>query len=274
MQGNKVDYHIHTNYSDGASSPTQIIKQAKELQYDEIAITDHDNLEGLAEARIAAEAVEMKIIPGIELATETEEGIGLHILGYRIDPESGQLRSFLEDLLCRRSRRNDLLIGELQDMGYDISLEDLATGKNNFIGKPVIARALVKKGYINDPKEAFGKEILGSARCRAIKKEKPKAAEAIEVIRKAGGIPVLAHPIQTRGIGDPGSEEFYGNMETILARLKKQGLRGLECFHPDQNEEQSARFVQLAEKYHLHITRGSDFHGEDFADAEPTAEYR
>ena len=85
---------------------------------------------------------------------------------------------------------------------------------------------------------------------------------------------MLAHPIQTRGIGSPGSEEFYENIETLIARLKKQGLRGLECFHPDQNEEQSARFVQLAEKYHLHITRGSDFHGEDFAEAEPTAEYR
>lgn len=274
MQGNKVDYHIHTTYSDGASTPTRIIKQAKELQYDEIAITDHDNVKGLAEARIAAEAVEMKIIPGIELATQTEEGIGLHILGYRFDPENERLLQFLEDLLRRRDRRNDLLIAELQDMGYDIGFEDLTTGKNNFIGKPVIARALVSKGYIKSEKEAYSKEILGSARCRAIKKEKPQAEEAIEVIRSAGGIPVLAHPIQTRGVGTPGSEEFYANMETIIARLKKQGLRGLECFHPDQNEEQSARFVQLAEKYHLHITRGSDFHGEDFAQAEPTAEYR
>lgn len=274
MQGNKVDYHIHTTYSDGASSPTQIIKQAKELQYDEIAITDHDNIEGLAEARIAAEAVEMKIISGIELATVTEEGIGLHILGYRIDPDSERLREFLQELLRRRDTRNEQLIAELQDMGYDITFDDLVTGENNFIGKPVIARALVRKGYIRDQKEAFSKEILGSARCRAIKKEKPPATEAIEIIRSAGGIPVLAHPIQTRGIGSPGSEEFYENIETLIARLKKQGLRGLECFHPDQNEEQSARFVQLAEKYHLHITRGSDFHGEDFAKADPTAEYR
>jgi len=274
MQGNKVDYHIHTTYSDGASTPTQIIKQAKELQYDEIAITDHDNTEGLAEAMIAAEAVEMKIIPGIELATETEEGIGLHILGYRIDPDSEQLRGFLEELLRRRDTRNDLLMTELQDMGYDISYDDLETGRNHFVGKMVIARALVRKGYIRKQKDAFGKEILGSDRCRAIKKEKPPASEAIRIIRDAGGIPVLAHPIQTRGIGSPGSEEFYENIETLIARLKKQGLRGLECFHPDQNEEQSARFVQLAEKYHLHITRGSDFHGEDFAEAEPTAEYR
>ncbi|MBQ9015717.1 MAG: PHP domain-containing protein [Firmicutes bacterium] len=274
MQGNKVDYHIHTTCSDGASTPAQIIKQAKELQYDEIAITDHDNVEGWAEAKIAAEAVEMKIITGIEIATETEEGIGLHILGYRFDPECEELKEFLAEMLRRRDERNERLIAELQDMGYDITFDDLETGKNHFIGKPVIARAMEAKGYIGNMKEAFGREILGSDRCRAIKKEKPLTAEAIGIIAAAGGIPVLAHPIQTRGIGQTGSEEFFQNIEKIIARLKKQGLKGLECFHPDQNEEQSARFVELAEKYHLHITRGSDFHGEDFSKADPTAAYR
>ena len=82
---------------------------------------------------------------------------------------------------------------------------------------------------------------------------------------------VLAHPIQTRGVGETGSEEFYKNMDTIIRRLKLQGLKGLECYHPDQDHEQTMRFIELAEKYHLHITRGSDFHGKDFAEADPTA---
>ena len=94
------------------------------------------------------------------------------------------------------------------------------------------------------------------------------------IIKEAGGTPVLAHPIQTRGIGRPGSEEFFTNIEAIIKRLKHQGLKGLECFHPDQNFEQSMRFVEMAEKYHLHITRGSDFHGKDFAEADKTTNER
>jgi len=96
----------------------------------------------------------------------------------------------------------------------------------------------------------------------------------MDVIKQAGGTPVLAHPIQTRGIGRPGSEEFFQNMDMIIGRLKRQGLKGLECFHPDQNFEQSMRFVEMAEKYHLHITRGSDFHGKDLAEADKTANER
>ena len=274
MQGYKIDYHIHTTYSDGSATPTQIVKRAKELEYDEIAITDHDTTAGLKEAAIAAEAVEMRVIPGIEIATQTEEGIGLHILGYRMDTENEELQAFLEGMLQRRWARNVKLFAALREMGYDISEDDIKTGEKGYVGKPVIARALVEKGYISRPKEAFGAEILGSPKCRAIKKTKPSAEEAIRVLLQAGGIPVLAHPIQTRGIGETGSEEFFENVEKIIARLKKQGLKGLECYHPDMNEEQSARFVELAEKYHLHITRGSDFHGKDLADADPTAEYR
>lgn len=274
MQDYKIDYHIHTTYSDGTSSPTSIVKQAKELGYDEIAITDHDNTNGLHDAMTAAEALEMRVIPGIEIAAETEEGIGLHILGYKFDPDNAELKEFLHEMIRRREQRNEELLAVLDGMGYHLGPEDLETGNNSFIGKLVIARAMVKKGYIKDKKEAFGKDILGSPQCRAVKKVKPLASEAIDVIRSAGGIPVLAHPIQTRGIGIPGSEEFFGNIEKIIARLKKQGLKGLECYHPDQDAEQSARFVELAEKYHLHITRGSDFHGSDFAEADPTAEYR
>ncbi len=274
MLDNKIDYHIHTTGSDGALSPAQVVRQAKELGYDEIAITDHDNTSGIAEAMIAAEALDMRVIPGIEIATETEEGIGLHILGYKIDTENTKLQEFLEGMIRRREDRNEKLLAELRAMGYDITEDDLEAGKNSYIGKPVIARALVKKGYISTEKEAFGKEILGSARCRAIKKSKPLTPEAIDIITEAGGIPVLAHPIQARGIGRTGSDEFFENIEKIIARLKKQGLKGLECYHPDQDAEQSARFVGLAEKYHLHITRGSDFHGDDFSKADPTADYR
>lgn len=271
MDDYKADFHIHTTASDGQASPTQIVKRAKELDYDIIAITDHDNTNGIVEGMIAAEAVGIKLIPGIEIAVVTEEGTGLHMLGYHIDIENEALKNFLDAMVQRRTERNEQLFRVLQEMGYDISREDITAGKNDFIGKPLIARALVSKGYIAEEKQAFGKDILGSAKCRAVKKVKPLAKDAIQIIKEAGGTPVLAHPIQTRGIGRPGSEQFYENIDKIIGRLKRQGLKGLECFHPDQNFEQSMRFVEMAEKYHLHITRGSDFHGIDFADAEETA---
>ena len=250
------------------------MKQAKELDYDIIAITDHDNADGIAEAAIAAEAVGIQFIPGIEIAVVTEEGTGLHMLGYHIDIENEELKDFLAQMIERRRERNVQLFRTLQEMGYDISEDDIEVGKNHFIGKPLIARALLRKGYIKEERQAYGRDILGSARCRAVRKVKPLAKDAIKVITDAGGTPVLAHPIQTRGIGRPGSEEFFTNIEKIIRRLKHQGLKGLECFHPDQNFEQSMRFVEMAEKYHLHITRGSDFHGKDFADADKTANER
>ncbi len=274
MDDYKVDYHIHTTASDGESTPTQVVKRAKELDYDIIAITDHDNTDGIAEAKIAAEAVDITLIPGIEIAVVTEEDVGLHMLGYNIDVDNAELKEFLDKMVERRKARNEELFKTLRDMGYDITKDDIEVGKNDFIGKPLIARALLRKGYIKDERQAYGKDILGSARCRAVRKVKPLASEAIKVIKDAGGTPVLAHPIQTRGIGRPGSEEFYANIDKIIGRLKRQGLKGLECYHPDQNFEQSMRFVEMAEKYHLHITQGSDFHGKDFAEAEKTANER
>ena len=196
------------------------------------------------------------------------------MLGYYIDEENEELKEFLRAMVERRKERNEQLFKALSEMGYELTKDDIEYGKNEFIGKPIIARAMVRKGYINDPRQAFGKDILGSKKCRAIRKVKPLASEAMDVIKQAGGTPVLAHPIQTRGIGRPGSEEFFQNMDMIIGRLKKQGLKGLECFHPDQNFEQSMRFVEMAEKYHLHITRGSDFHGKDLAEADKTANER
>ncbi len=271
MNNYKVDYHIHTTASDGKSSPTDVVKMAKELEYDIIAITDHDNMEGIPEALIAGKALDMKVVPGIEIAVETEDGIGLHMLGYNVNHEDSRFKEFLRKLIENRQLRNEELFKTLKDLGYEINIDEIQVGKNNFIGKPIIARELLRKGYIKSEGEAYGKDILGSEACRKVKKVKPLAKDAIDEIIKAGGTPVLAHPIQTRGIGRPGSELFFENIEKIIAKLKKQGLKGLECYHPDQNDEESRRFIELAEKYKLHVTQGSDFHGDDFAKADKHA---
>ncbi|MCI9596947.1 MAG: PHP domain-containing protein [Firmicutes bacterium] len=262
----KVDFHIHTWFSDGAVSPTEIVKQAKALGYDTIAITDHDGIDGVKEALIAGETADLQVIAGIELATKTKEGTGLHILGYHIDIENQRLTETLKELRQKRETRNEKLLAVLAEMGCPLTTEELILRPGqSFIGKPIIARAMVKKGYIKAPKEAFAPgKFLESPKAKAVKKEKLDAEEAIGLIRAAGGIAVLAHPIQIRGVGEPGSEVFYQQVDQLVGRLRKAGLGGLECFHRDHSCEQALRFVEIAEKYHLHITRGSDFHGSRF----------
>ena len=270
----RVDFHIHTKFSDGQASPTEIVRAAKALGYEQIAITDHDGIDGLPEAFAEGEKVGLPVIAGMELATETRSGTELHILGYGMDLENEQLHTVMKTLSARRAARNTKLIAVLQEMGYDISEEELRKFQpNDYIGKPVIARALIARGYASSIPEVFqSKELLGSEKALAIRKEKLEAGKAVQLIRETGGLPVLAHPIQAKKIGKPGSEEFYENIEKIIADLAEAGLGGLECFHPDQNEEQSRRFVKLAQKYDLCISRGSDFHGKDFAEAEDTAQ--
>ena len=274
MGGYKEDFHIHTNYSDGQAAPKDIVERAAELGYETIAITDHDGVDGINEAVNAGENLKIKVVPGVELATETEEGIGLHILGHYIDIENKNLRRALTELARNRDARNARMIAALNDMGYDLSQEDLKKLQpNNFIGKPVIARALAANGYIDDYRDAFKEgQFFGCSQLKKIKKKKLKAADAVNLITGAGGRAVLAHPIQTRGIGEKNSQEFYDNIELIIKRLKDAGLGGIECYHPDQDSGQSERFKLLAEKYDLEITRGSDFHGRDFAEADVTAE--
>ena len=270
----QVDFHIHTKYSDGQAWPAEIVRTAKALGYRQIAITDHDGIDGLPEALAEGEKAGIEVIPGMELATETSSGTELHILGYGMDLHSEKLQEAMKQLSRRRADRNRRLIAALQEMGYEIEEDELKKLQpNDYIGKPVIARALIAKGYASSIPEVFqSRKLLGSERALAIKKEKLNAVDAVGLIRETGGLPVLAHPIQAKKIGEPGSEEFYEKMEQIIAELVAGGLGGLECFHPDQDAEQSRRFVQLAQKYELCISRGSDFHGENFAEAEDTAQ--
>ncbi|MEG0662330.1 MAG: hypothetical protein RR472_03550, partial [Anaerovoracaceae bacterium] len=143
-----------------------------------------------------------------------------------------------------------------------LTLAELTFRKGqDFIGKPMIARAMVNKGYIQETGDAFS-GIFATEKLRAIKKKKISEKEAIKLILDAGGIPVLAHPALIRGLGQRETAEFYAHLDCLLGRLKKLGLKGIECYYPQHSEEEQLAFVHLAEKYHLHITTGSDYHGE------------
>lgn len=278
----RVDYHIHTNYSDGSMSPIEIVKKYKQEEYDIIAITDHDTVDGVREAMIAGEALGLPVIAGIEFSTvyndqtvineiagetgDTVTSIEMHLLGYKIDISNDKLTEKLKDIRMKRQDRNDKLFKVLADMGYELTFSEVARDKRgNYIGKPDFGRAMAKRGYISTPDEIFAPgKYLESPEAKAVKKQMIDTEEAISLILEAGGIPVLAHPIQITALGKPGSEQFYDNLDKLLYKLKKEGLKGIECYHPDHNEENVLRFIELAEKYHLHITKGSDYHGTDF----------
>ena len=243
------------------------MEKAGKMGYSDIAITDHDGIGGVKEAVDAGRKNGVRVIPGIELDTETEQGVDLHILGYGMDLEDRDFRRVMKELDRRRQRRNEGLLKALTDMGYPLSLSELKERHpGGYVGKPVIARAMVEKGYIADYREAFSPgRFLESSRARAVKKEPFSSSEAISLIRGAGGIPVLAHPIQIKGMGITGSEDFYRAVEKLVVILADQGLGGLECYHPDQDEKQAGRFAGMAHRHGLWITRGSDFHGPDYS---------
>ena len=258
MESN-VDLHVHTYYSDGTLSPTEIIKWAKKSKLDQIAITDHDGIDGIQEALIAGEALEIVVIPGIEFSVDESNGVGMHMLGYYIDVFNKELNNKLEYIKQKRKERNDKLITVFTDLGYPLVYEDMKKrGASNYIGKPDFARGLINKGYISKFSEAFEEgHFLRSEKAREIKKEKLSAKEAIELICGAGGIAVLAHPMKVTGL----SGDYFIELESLIIKLKGYGLKGMECFYPEHSEEDTMRLVNLAEKYKLHMTKGSDYHG-------------
>lgn len=253
----KADYHIHSCYSDGTMRPVDIVRMYKEKEYDVIALTDHDGVDGVKEAEIAGEALKIKVVPGVEISSSMnfyEKSVELHILGYHIDTENQLLLEKLKELRAYREDRNRRLLTFLNEHGYLLTEEDLLQQPGQtYVGKPNFARAIREKGYvIEDMWDVFDQ----------VEKKKISVGEAIEVIRQAGGIAVLAHPMKIRGIGEKESQPFWEALDEITSELKRNGLKGMECYHPSASAEDSLRLVSLAGKYHLHITEGSDFHGE------------
>lgn len=258
------DWHIHTWYSDGTMSPDAVTRWACQHGLSEIAVTDHDGVDGIDEA---VQAGRVHVIPGIELSTELDgsvaTGTGLHILGYGIDWKDTALRNTCEVLRESRRERNRRMLQTLADMGYPLSMQEMTVRDGqDYIGKPNIARAMVRRGYIQTTQEAF-RNILSHPALRAIRKKKITSHTAIRLIHQAGGKAVLAHPGLVRHIGDRGSDRFFSHMEQILDQLNQYGLDGLECDYAAHHPLEKKRFAEMAKQRGWSITRGSDFHGDD-----------
>lgn len=245
-----ADLHIHTTASDGRFSPTQIIEQAIAAELSYIAITDHDTVDGLLqlgelESPIPANLV---VIPGIELSTDLPEN-EVHILGYSIDIFNKELRTQLDVLVADRHSRTKRIIEKLHHLGYIITYERVLELGNHAtsIGRPHIAKALVEKKYFSTVAEVFI-TLLDKNGPAYVPHYKLTPKQVIELIKQAGGIPVLAHP------------GLIGNDDIVLDIIAA-GIKGLEVYHPKHNEQQIQTYLSIAKEHGLLITGGSDFHG-------------
>ncbi len=264
----KVDLHFHSYYSDGELSPRLLIERFWAEGKTLVSLTDHDGIKGSEEAREEAENKGMTYIDGIEISAHhlfDEKLIGVHILGYGIDITNPELLEVLERLESFRKNRNILLLEALNKAGYDIEEDDMVFRKGQtFIGKTLIARALINKGYLKTKAEAFQEGgVFENPIIRKVKKEKVSAKEAVDLIHKCGGIAVIAHPGRLRHIGKMESEEFYSNAERFIDELQGLGVDGIEAWYKHFSKAEQERFAQMGRKKGLILTGGSDFHGEE-----------
>lgn len=248
----KADLHIHTTASDGQYSPAEIVHLAKACGIECLAITDHDTLDGLEEAVTAGGQCGVCVLRGVELGAK--ENRYLHILGLGFTQEASGLRELCQRLQQSRDERKYRIITFLKEHGVEIALSEVeALAGGQIIARPHFAQVLVRHGYVSSMREAFDR-YLDTEEYQKIERFKAEAAVCIQVIHQAGGKAVLAHPYQ---LNLPDNQ-----LEELVSSLKKHGLDGMECYYPKHTPEQVSFYLRLAEKYVLHITAGSDFHGE------------
>ncbi len=245
----KVDLHLHSTASDGRLSPAEVVRKSAEAGLNFIALCDHDTVDGIPLALEAAKTFpSLTVIPGVEINTDVAAGEA-HILGYLFDYHHLELLANLANLRNSRLGRAQRMITKLRNLGLDITWERVKEiAGDGSIGRPHIAHALKEKGYINSFEEAFDKYI-GWGGPAYVGREKIAPAEAVQLILRANGLPVLAHPFT------------LSNPEAMIAELTTSGLVGIEAYYNGYTPEEIKRLVGLANKYHLIVTGGTDYHG-------------
>ncbi len=243
-----ADLHTHTFYSDGTSSPEEVVADAHKAGLSCIAITDHDITDGIAPAVLAAMSLGMEVVAGIELSSEFE-GKDVHILGYFIDYTQGPLFDKINVFLDGRVARMKQMLLNLKAVGIDnITFEEVsALTKGRAVGRAHLALLLQQKGWVASYKDAF-KTYLSEGCPGWAPKYQQTPFEAIELIRQSGGIAVMAHPMLTQ-------------KDELISRMVKKGLGGLEVYYPNCSPTVTAFYENIAKKYDLVMTGGSDAHG-------------
>jgi hypothetical protein len=249
---NRIDLHTHSNYSDGSLSPKELVQLAKERKLRAIALTDHDTVAGLEEALEAGNELGVEVVPGVEISAQYPPGT-MHILGYYLNGSHPELLQALERLQQARAARNPKIIERLQALGLEITSNEVFDISGGQVGRPHIAKALVNRGYVTSIDEAFSRYLKKGA-VAYVEKFRFPPEEAIAMIRRAGGIAVLAHPF-TLGLKKP------DELALLVQELAEKGLEGIEVLYPGHTEEMVALYEDVAERFGLVCTGGSDFHG-------------
>lgn len=254
-----IDLHIHSTASDGTFSPTEIVNDALKIAGKEnpvvIALTDHDTVAGTEEFQKAASKYKKQLtaIPGVEISTDYH-GIEIHVLGYNIDPTNQTLLEQLAIYRESRDGRNEKIIKKLNEQGFEISIDELIPEKpGESIGRPHIAKLLMKKKYVSSVQEAFDK-YLADGRCCYVDRLLPTPQESINLIKNSGGIPVLAHLMLYKKLD-------ASQKETLVRELKEAGLIGIETYYNTYSPVEQEYVAGLAKQWGLLETGGTDFHG-------------
>jgi predicted metal-dependent phosphoesterase TrpH len=253
-----VDYdlHVHTTASDGLWEPVRIFGSAKKIGLKGIAVTDHDTIAALELCSSLSSEYNIEFIPGIEISTDNN-GFEVHILGYYVDYKNNELLNFLNNLQIQRENRAVNIVNKLNNMGISINFDEVkdeAGIEVKSIGRPHIARVLVKKGYFKDTSEVF-KYLINRDKPAYVEKPKIPIEAAVNIIKNSGGIPVLAHPFTDTGFVK--GSEFEGFLKQII----DYGIKGIEVYHTMHSRDDEKYLLKVSKTFNLAVTGGSDFHG-------------
>lgn len=242
-----ADLHIHTNFSDGADSPEAVVRIAIKKELKCIAITDHDIVDGVEPAMKEAEGTGLDVISGVELSADLN-GSDIHILGYCFDVHNTVLKERLRLFCDARVERVKKMVKKLQVLGKKISVDDVLSLTNSgAVGRPHVAQVLLNNGYVGNIAEAFN-DYIAVGKPAYVSKFKQSPFEAIELIRQAGGVAVMAHPMDTA-------------RDELIPGFVKAGLKGLEVYYPNKTKRVIEFYERIADKHGLIKTGGSDAHG-------------
>jgi predicted metal-dependent phosphoesterase TrpH len=243
-----LDFHSHTTASDGTLAPGELVRLAVRHGVRVLAVTDHDSTDGLAEARDeASRHGEMTIVPGLEINCDVE-GAEIHILGYFVDHEAAWFQAFLRDQRSERVARVHRIAERLGELGMPIDpAQVFALVKEGSPGRPHVAQVMVDRGYVKSVREAFDRYLHAGGPANVLRR-RLTPADAVAVIRRARGVPVLAHP-------------GLANRDGLIPELVAAGLMGIEAYYSEHSAGQSARYLDLCREHGLVATGGSDYHG-------------
>ncbi len=248
-----IDLHTHTTYSDGTFTPEELVRMALGRGVTILGVTDHDSTEGIADALAAAEGTGLEIVPGVEFST-VRDGQGVHVLCYWPDVDDEEFQSELRRLRDDRFTRGERMVERLQELGYPISFErvrEIAAGGN--IVRPHVAQALVEAGVVATVDDAFTPELIASGGRAYVEKHALDPLEALALIKRAGGVAVVAHPgLHEEGLGVP---------DDLIEAMAEAGLDGIEAAHTDHTPDMERRYRDMARRLGLVATGSSDCHG-------------